>query len=64
MDIDDIFLADNLSKDGPVVKTEKEIRTLPKINTTYCVPKAVKYNSNPCGIYLPVVLSLTSVHPL
>jgi hypothetical protein len=37
------------------------LRTLPKINATYWVPKVVEYNSNPCGICIPVVLSPTSV---
>jgi hypothetical protein len=39
-------------------------RALPKISTTYCVSKVAEYNSNPCGICTPVVLSLTSVHQL
>jgi hypothetical protein len=41
-----------------------EIRTLPKINTTYCISKVVGYNSNPCGICSHVVLSPTSAHQL
>jgi hypothetical protein len=49
-----------------IVKTNvgKVLRDLPKISTTYCVLKVAEYNSNPCGICTPVVLSLTSVHQL
>jgi predicted transposase/invertase (TIGR01784 family) len=43
---------------------DKELRTLPNINATYCLPRVVVYNSNPCGICPPGVLSLTSVHQL
>jgi ATP-binding cassette subfamily B protein len=45
-------------------KGNVRIRALPKIKATYCVPKAVTYNSNPCGICPPLALSPTSVHRL
>ncbi|MFP3090099.1 ribbon-helix-helix domain-containing protein [Treponema sp. TIM-1] len=63
------FTEDDVNEEIRKYREEKmekinEDRTLPKINTTYCVPKVVAYNSNPCGICPPVVLSLTSAHQL